>query len=126
MSSVHPDRGDEDERRCVWVAEDDYIRLKKDYDAATKATFDAIQTITQLRDGYAALVQQGIRDHGDWRSKLNFLEADYKAEIARLRAENERLRKAGDAMADDLRDCQADEDNKLLVDWLAAKEGGAK
>ena len=35
----------------------------------------------------------------------------------------ERLRKAGDAMADDLRDCQADEDNKLLVDWNAAKEG---
>lgn len=39
-----------------------------------------------------ALVQQGIRDHGDWHSKLNFLEADYKAEIARLTAENERLK----------------------------------
>ena len=41
-----------------------------------------------------ALVQQGIRDHGDWRSKLNFLEADYKAEVARLTAEVEWLRKA--------------------------------
>lgn len=42
-----------------------------------------------LHSDYAALVQQGIRDHADWRSKLNFLEADYKAEIARLRAEKE-------------------------------------
>ena len=46
-----------------------------------------------LHSDYAALVQQGIRDHGDWRSKLNFLETDYKAEVARLTAENERLRK---------------------------------
>ncbi len=45
-----------------------------------------------LHSDYAALVQQGIRDHADWRSKLNFLEADYKAEIARLTAENERLK----------------------------------
>jgi uncharacterized protein YxjI len=77
-----------------------------------------------LHSDHAALVQQGIRDHQDWRSKLNFLEADYKAEIARLRAEkeaetratfdairtitelrdeNERLRKAGDAMADEFK-----------------------
>ena len=43
--------------------------------------------------------------------------------VAALAAENERLRKAGDAMADDLRSCQADEDDALLVAWNAAKEG---
>lgn len=44
-----------------------------------------------LHSDYAALVQRSIRDHENWRSKLNFLEADYKSEIARLAAENEGL-----------------------------------
>lgn len=46
---------DEDETRICWVGEDDYLRLNEDYDAATKATFDAIRTITQLREENAAL-----------------------------------------------------------------------
>ena len=58
LSTVH--KGfDEDENRCVWVGEDEYLRLKDDYDAATKATFDAIRTITQLRDENERLRKAG-------------------------------------------------------------------
>ena len=75
-----------------------------------------------LHSDYAALVQQGIRDHQDWRSKLNFLEADYKAEIARLTAENERLRKAGDYLESQFKLLVAEDTyaNRL---WREAKEG---
>lgn len=63
---------------------------------ANKGDYVEYSEYQQLAADHAALVQQGIRDHADWRSKLNFLEADYKSEIARLRDENERLRKAGE------------------------------
>lgn len=57
LSTVHKGL-DEDENRCVWVGEDEYLRLKDDYDAATKATFDAIRTITQLREEIARLKEE--------------------------------------------------------------------
>ena len=62
---------------------------------AIGAYAEAKEEIERLTAEKVVHVQQGIRDHGDWRSKLNFLESDYKAEIARLTAENERLRKIG-------------------------------
>ena len=50
--------------------------------------------------------------------------AEAKDEIARLTAENERLRKAGDALAI-LQCAESDEQHKrrCLFNWLAAKEG---
>ena len=48
--------------------------------------------------------------------------------IDELKAENERLRKAGDAMADEIIGCYKGEgydpkDSETLPKWLAAKEG---
>ena len=66
-----------------WVRHSDYAALQAEKEAETKATFDAIRLITQLRD------------------------------------ENERLRKAGDAMANEFKFIGG-----ATVDaWLAAKEG---
>ena len=47
--------------------------------------------------------------------------AEAKEEIARLTAENERLRKAGDRMAK-LLSCAGSPPSEV-ADWLAAKEG---
>ena len=56
-------------------------------------------------------------------------EQEMKEEIARLKAEVERLRKAGDAMVDYIErtesnayDIEADGDDRI-AEWLAAKEG---
>lgn len=46
-----------------------------------------------LHSDYEKLVQDSIQDHHNWRSKLNFLEADYKSANAALAAEVDRLRK---------------------------------
>ena len=64
--------------------------LEADKEAETKATFDAIRLITQLRDENAALA-----------------------------AENERLRKAGDAMAHEFKFIGG----ATVEAWHAAKEG---
>ena len=46
-----------------------------------------------------------------------------QAENARLKAEVERLRKAGDAIESALREMQGDYPRCLANEWLAAKEG---
>jgi hypothetical protein len=80
-----------------------YAALQAEKEVETRATFDAIRTITQLRDDYAA-----------------------------LQAENERLRKAGDGlmfegetMAHEVSWNPAPWD-RVVAAWVAAKEGGRK
>jgi hypothetical protein len=44
-------------------------------------------------------------------------------DYAKLQAENERLRKAGDAMAYELHSCEPDRQIALIEDWFVTKEG---
>ena len=48
---------------------------------------------------------------------------DLKRKVKKLQAENERLRKAGDAMAYELHSCEPDRQIALIEDWFAIKEG---
>ena len=99
--------------------------LAADKQAADRATFDAIRAFTVLKDENAALQAENERLRKE-RDKLDFKESceykrreEWEKACIEARAENERLRKAGDACAVACRvmgsDTQADE-------WEAAKE----
>lgn len=50
MHSVHPERGDEDETRTVWVGEDDYLRLKKKHESLLALTKDIKEELQHASD----------------------------------------------------------------------------
>jgi hypothetical protein len=113
-----------------YVLHSDYAALASEKEVETRATFDAIRTITQLRDDYADLAAENERlkaliDENLDLSKRNLGKTDaLRIERDTLAAENERLRKAGDALVETVKvdDCW-DSWDKAIIAWLAAKEG---
>ena len=67
-----------------------------------------------FKDGSCAFLKNHKRD-------VNEIITQLTDERAALKAENERLRKAGEAFANDLRDHCADEEHELIVAWEEAK-----
>ena len=67
---------------------------------------------------FAASIKVGI----NVKCQVGLVSWHYRQRIVELETEIQRLQMAGDAMANEWRDCQMDDGNKLLVDWEAAKE----
>ena len=104
--------------------------LAADKQAADRATFDAIRAFTVLKDEVAALQAEVERLKAETVKQIEAALPPVEAYIAKLEAENERLRAAGDAMADKIRydEKMLDEDwgvegreHRTVLAWLAAK-----
>jgi uncharacterized small protein (DUF1192 family) len=95
--------------------------LAADKQAADRATFDAIRAFTVLKDENAALQAEVERLKAETVKQIEAALPPVEAYIAKLEAENERLRKAGDAMADEL--IKEFIHPPLFDAWQDAKEG---
>ena len=101
-----------------WVKWEDYSKLQTEVERLDDLVLATKQVIAQHEMFYAT----------KWLEK-NFPKScteSFQAENARLKAEVERLRKAGDAMADIIGFAMArtdGQDPKLVREWNAAKEG---
>ena len=104
--------------------------LAADKQAADRATFDAIRAFTVLKDENAALQAEVERLKAETVKQIEAALPPVEAYIAKLEAENDRLRKTGDAMADKIRydEKMLDEDwgvegreHRTVQAWLAAK-----
>ena len=101
-----------------WVKWEDYSKLQTEVERLDDLVLATKQVIAQHEMFYAT----------KWLEE-NFPKScteSFQAENARLKAEVERLRKAGDAMADIIGFAMArtdGQDPKLVREWNAAKEG---
>jgi len=96
--------------------------LAADKQAADRATFDAIRAFTVLKDEVAALQAEVERLKAETVKQIEAALPPVEAYIAKLEAENERLRKAGDAMDGVLGLPINDIQRQAIRDaWLAAK-----
>ena len=84
---------------------------------------------------YAALQAENERLKSETIRQIESAMPPIEAYIAKLEAENQRLRKAGDAMENELFRVilmelpgleKEDINNQYIAAWVAAKEGGAK
>ena len=107
-------------RPSLVKCDDGNLVAYSDY-AALAAEKERLQSAVRHYVEQEALRKVGETMHNQ-RIESGAYNRDKNETIKRLAAENERLRKAGDAMADEWRCCQMDDGNKLLVDWNAAKE----
>ena len=97
--------------------------LAADKQAADRATFDAIRAFTVLKDEVAALQAEVERLKAETVKQIEAALPPVEAYIAKLEAENERLRKAGDDLAYGYENGQ---NNPVVIKnyvsaWLAAK-----
>jgi uncharacterized coiled-coil DUF342 family protein len=105
----------EEHAQGEYVLHSDYARLKAEVERLEKEVW-RMKVFKGIDEDTKATLKDALNTVPEWAKVL-----ETEAENARLKAEVERLTKAGDAMAEELNGRYFGK--RLINDWNAAKEG---